>query len=94
MTVRVNLDSVAGCPVADRCAACGDVHGLAVVTAQTQVGVYCLTLCPDDREADRLPSPPSWSTAIEMAGAHCGHLGIDVDQMEAEMVREQGDEPQ
>jgi len=24
---------------------------------------------------------PSWAAAIDLVTAHCGHLGVDVDQM-------------
>ncbi|MEU8023791.1 hypothetical protein AB0B88_16400 [Micromonospora haikouensis] len=88
----MDLDDTSRCPRGDRCATCGGGDGLAVATVATAVGVHCLTLCVGDREAERLPRPASWTQAIELAAAHCTHLGIDVDAMAAAMEQEGGKE--
>jgi hypothetical protein len=71
------------CPRAGRCQACGTTRHLEVATYQTPVGVFCATVC--DRCVDAGTAPPvrSWPGAVERVGAHCQHLGIDVDQMAA-----------
>ncbi|HEX8200627.1 MAG TPA: hypothetical protein VF590_09075 [Isosphaeraceae bacterium] len=80
----VDLDDTTNCPIADACEGCGSTHDLRVVTAETMVGVYCLTLCAADRVR---PTPNSTSApqAVHRSLEHCGHLGIDADQMAAAM---------
>jgi hypothetical protein len=70
------------CPRAGRCEACGATRALEVATYQTPVGVFCATVC--NRCVDtRNPPVRSWGQACERVGAHCQHLGIDLDQMAA-----------
>jgi hypothetical protein len=83
------LDDTDSCPVAASCEGCGSTWRLSVVTAQTSVGVHCVTWCGVCAENGRLPAVGSWVQAIERSGAHAVHLGIDVDQM-AEMMAEEG----
>jgi hypothetical protein len=69
------------CPRAGRCEACGRSRGLEVATYQTPVGVFCATVCGPCIDAGKAPPVRSWGGAVERVGAHCQHLGIDVDQM-------------
>jgi hypothetical protein len=63
-----------------------------VATYQTQVGVFCATVCDPCIDAGNAPPVCSWIEAIERIWAHCEHLGIDPDQMSALLDRErQGD---
>jgi hypothetical protein len=71
------------CPRAARCQACGTVRQLAVATYQTPVGVFCATVCHACVAAGNPPPVRSWGQACERVGAHCQHLGIDLDQMGA-----------
>jgi hypothetical protein len=71
------------CPGAGRCEVCGATRQLEVATYQTPVGVFCATACGPCIEAAKAPPVRSWPGAIERVAAHCGHLGIDVDQMAA-----------
>jgi hypothetical protein len=78
------------CPRAGRCEACGATRQLEVVTYQTQVGVFCATVCDPCVDAGKAPPVRSWLQAFERVGAHCEHLGIDLDQMAALLHREGG----
>jgi hypothetical protein len=73
------LDDTNNCPLADRCEGCGSTHDLAIVTVETMVGVHCMTIC----SADRIRPLPKRSLvgAVHRALEHCGHLGIDADEM-------------
>jgi hypothetical protein len=77
------------CPHADRCEACGAIRQLDVATYQTQVGVFCANVCDPCVDAGNPPPVRSWLEAFERVGAHCEHLGIDLDQMAALLHREQ-----
>ena len=77
------------CPRAGRCEACGTTRRLDVATYQTPVGVFCATVCDPCVDARNAPPVRSWVEAVERVGAHCEHLGIDVDQMGALLHREQ-----
>jgi hypothetical protein len=76
------------CPRAGGCEACGAAHALDVATYQTQVGVFCATVCNPCVNTGNPPPVRSWLTAFERVGAHCQHLGIDLDQMGALLHRE------
>ncbi len=82
------LEDTSRCPVAAACATCGGTSGLAVAMVDTPVGVYCTTLCGRCAQAEGMVRPPSWGAAIDLVTAHCGHLGVDVDQMAAQMDAE------
>jgi hypothetical protein len=71
------------CPRAGRCEACGATRQLEVATYQTQVGVFCATVCYLCVDAGNPPPVCSWLEAFERVGAHCEHLGIDLDQIGA-----------
>jgi hypothetical protein len=77
------LGPVARCPLAGRCEACGTARQLAVAAYQTPVGVFCATVCGPCVAAGKPPPVRSWGQACERVGAHCQHLGIDLDQMGA-----------
>jgi hypothetical protein len=57
-----------------------EADDLAVATADTALGVLCLTLCPRCAVPNVAP-PVSVGTAVRLVGQHCAHLGIDVDEM-------------
>jgi hypothetical protein len=71
------------CPRAGRCQACGATRQLEVATYQTQVGMFCATVCDLCIDAGEAPPVRSWLEAFERVGVHCEHLGIDLDQMAA-----------
>jgi hypothetical protein len=50
-----------------------------MATAQTPVGVYCLTLCDECADEGSLPRIGSWTQACDLVMAHCGHRGVDLD---------------
>ncbi|MEU6267515.1 hypothetical protein [Saccharopolyspora shandongensis] len=79
---HVDLDDIQNCPVAVECAACGttDPSTLAVSTIDARIGVACLTLCGQCTDAGKLPRI-YYPQAARMVLDHCGHLGIDLDQM-------------
>lgn len=71
------------CPRAGRCEACAAARDLEVATYQTPVGVFCATVCSPCVTAGMVPPVRSWGEAVWRVGAHCEHLGLDVDQMAA-----------
>jgi hypothetical protein len=71
------------CPRAGRCEACGTTRQLEVAAYQTPVGVFCATVCDPCVAAGKAPSMWSWGQACERVATHCGHLGVDLDQMGA-----------
>jgi hypothetical protein len=81
------------CRRADRCEACGATRQLDLATYQTPVGVFCATVCGPCLDAGKAPPVRSWGGAIERVGAHCQHLGIDLDQMAALLHPEREQEP-
>ncbi len=82
---RVDLDATGACPLAARCENCGRTEHLAVATAATPVGVNCLTLCAACADAGEAPEPGGVPRAVKRVLEHCGHLGVDIDQMAAEL---------
>lgn len=86
----LDVDATDGCPSAPACVSCsaGDQLDLAVHTARTPVGVYCVTLCWSCAEAAALPRIGGWAAAVELVLAHCAHLGCDCDEMAAALVDE------
>jgi hypothetical protein len=85
------LGPVARCPLAARCEACGSGRELDVATYQTPVGVFCATVCGACVTAGKAPPVRSWLAAFERVGAHCQHLGIDLDQMADLLQAERGE---
>lgn len=80
---EVDLDDVSRCPRGHRCESCGTEHAeLDVRTADTPLGVFCVTLCPRCASAST-PPPVAIGTAVRLVTQHCEHLGIDVDEMAA-----------
>jgi hypothetical protein len=81
---RVNIDDTSRCPHVDLCQTCGQRRDLALSTVQTPLGVCCTTLC---RQCTELGLLPRWSAAqaARWVGEHCEHLGIDLDDMAAEL---------
>jgi hypothetical protein len=69
------------CPRGGRCEACGATRQVDVATYQTSVGVFCATVCGRCVDAGNPPPVRSWGQAVERVGAHCFHLGIDIDRM-------------
>jgi hypothetical protein len=43
----------------------------------------CATVCRACAAAGAAPPIRSWGQACELVGAHCQHLGIDLDQLGA-----------
>lgn len=80
--MALDLGDTTGCPVGEICEGCGTTIGLAVVTMDSLVGVYCLTMCGTCVAAARFPVL-SWVPMFALVCLHCGHLGIDPDDMPA-----------
>lgn len=79
----VDLFNTERCPVGFRCEACGDAtDSLVAATAETPLGVLCLTLCQRCGDADMAP-PVAVGTAVRLVAQHCEHLGTTVDEMAA-----------
>jgi hypothetical protein len=79
----VDLYDVSECPLGHRCESCGiEADDLAVSAAYTPLGVLCLTLCPKCGGASIAP-PVAVTTAARLVVQHCGHLGVDLDEMAA-----------
>jgi hypothetical protein len=83
----VDLDDTSSCPLGRCCGACGTEDDLAVGTAITPVGVLCVTLCGSCAERGDTPRI-GWATAASGSLDHCGHLGIDLDEMAAAIAAE------
>lgn len=71
------------CPVAPACESCGTPDHLAVVEADTPVGVLCLTLCDGCQDAHRTPRL-SWPQAVHRVLDHCEHTGLPLDDDQAD----------
>jgi hypothetical protein len=70
----VNLDDTRRCPVGPECEGCGRLHGLAVVTGDTPVGVLCMTVCDACELIAVVPvlSPAEEAARIREHGQHVG----------------------
>ncbi|WP_103384234.1 hypothetical protein [Pseudonocardia dioxanivorans] len=80
---RVDLHDTTGCPLGVRCESCGrEAADLTVGTADTPLGVLCLTLCSRCAVPNIAP-PIAVGTAVRLAAQHCQHLGITLDEMAA-----------
>lgn len=87
-TVPVDLHDTENCPLRDRCQSCGYQRpGLTVTTASTALGVHCTTACPDCLAAGIAPPLPP-SSVVRLVMDHCGHLGIDADEMADQLQAE------
>jgi hypothetical protein len=78
----MNLDDTSRCAPVASCATCAGTKALAVATVRVPIGVLCLTMCAGCTTLGRLPRF-GWVEACDLVAAHCGHLGIDLDQMAA-----------
>lgn len=85
----MNLDDTTNCPQLDACQECGSANDLLVCTAGVMVGVTCLTLCTNCRSLGAVPNLPSAVAAVHAVLEHCGHLGVDADQMAALLAAEE-----
>jgi len=88
----LDLDRTEGCPRDEWCENCETREDLDVASAGTPLGVYCLTLCRSCIDVGQVPEPGSWSDAAARVREHCGHLGIDLDQMAEARAGEQAGE--
>ena len=80
--------STENCPVGFRCESCGDAaEDLVATTAETSLGVLCLTVCRRCGDSDMAP-PVSVGTAVRLVLKHAEHLGITVDEMAAAIAEQ------
>jgi hypothetical protein len=79
---------------AGHCEAYGATRQLGVAPYQTPVGVFYTTSCDPCVAAGTPPPMRSWPGTVERVGAHCQHVGIDVDQMAALLYGEGGGDGQ
>jgi hypothetical protein len=79
----VNLEDTRHCPVGPECEGCGRLDDLAVLTEDTGVGMFCMTLCDACEVTGVLPilSPAEESARVL---DHRQHVGVDVDQVPGE----------
>jgi hypothetical protein len=84
MIVRTaaDLEQVSACPMAELCENCSSTEqlNLETVTTKTQ-GVFCLTLCDECSQWQRLPALSAPRVAVAVL-EHCSHLGITADRMD------------
>lgn len=80
--VEGDLDNVGNCPMGQSCETCGVTVDLNLETAESMMGVFCMTLCDGCTEYGRMPrySAPE---AVDKVLTHCGHIGISADKMAA-----------
>lgn len=79
--MATDLFDVSCCPRGHRCESCGAVdEHLEVATADTPLGILCLTVCARCASA-RMAPPVSVSTANRLVLQHCQHLGITIEEM-------------
>lgn len=83
----ISLDDTSNCPLNESCVYCGTIQELVVATLESPVGVFCMTMCDECGERGRLPGFPV-AHAVRASLEHCGHLGIDADEMAALMEAE------
>lgn len=87
---RIDLHDTSNCPLGHRCESCGTAgEKLTVKTATTAVGILCVTLCPTCAASSVAP-PVGLLAAVRFVAQHCMHLGVEADQMAAE-IDEQDD---
>jgi hypothetical protein len=72
----VNLDDTRHCPVGPECEGCGRLDELAVSTADTSVGLLCVTLCDACEAVEVLPAFSEAEATIRVV-EHGEHVGID-----------------
>lgn len=78
-----DLDDTRRCPCGPRCEACGlESTDVRVATADTALGVLCMTMCPRCSASSVAP-PIAVGTAARLVMQHALHLGITADDMEA-----------
>lgn len=83
MTTIDDLDNVDNCPIGFRCESCGiESSDLTVEPIDVRLGIACMTICADCFASEITP-PITVGTAARLVGQHCGHLGIDLDEMAA-----------
>lgn len=80
----IDLDDTTNCPEGESCISCRGTLDLAVATIGSPVGVFCVTLCYACVRWEEMPRFSAVS-AVRASLEHCGHLGIDADQMAEEM---------
>ena len=70
----VDLDDTRHCPIGPECEGCGRLDELAVTTADTPVGVICMTLCDACEVTGVLPvlSPAEEAARVREHGEHVG----------------------
>jgi len=91
----MNLDDTDNCPRDDKCYLCQSTMDLCIGVYGTTLGVFCATICDTCAHGPTPESPgygPALMAIIRRIEAHCGHLGITLDQMAAVMEAERRSE--
>lgn len=77
---EVDPDDTSRCPVAQVCECCQVGEDVSVGTAESAVGIFCMSLCGPCAESGRLPRFRPLE-AVTRVQAHAGHLGCTVDDL-------------
>jgi hypothetical protein len=80
--LQVNPDDTSRCPTGLWCDGCGAADDdVAVGSAETDLGIFCITLCTDCAEGGNLPVLPLMH-ALRRVHDHARHLGCTVDDLD------------
>lgn len=85
LTLPNGADDTSSCPPGDVCEVCGAAHDELTVNtmASPTGGVACFTSCIACGDAGKVPAINGWSHWFDYVANHCGHLGVDLDEMGA-----------
>ena len=75
------MDDTSDCPRRECCEICSGTADAATVTIQHPGGICCISVCEACEVQDR-PIAFGIHDAFERVLEHCGHLGIDLDEMQ------------
>ncbi len=84
------IDDTEHCPLGERCFGCRGTEDLSIATfgGDMGVGVFCATVCHSCVESGVDWHGMPIMVAVQAVLAHCGHLGIDLDEMASALARE------
>lgn len=77
----IDADDTSRCPTALWCDTCEAADDLAVGTAESTLGIFCVTLCGTCAESGRVPRFASWVLALARVHDHAEHLDCTVEDL-------------